>query len=209
MTPLLTIDRFGSDGNNGVKSTTKRLKRSRNYCILRFGGIKYTIFCVVVVEAAGRDPVTRTKKCRLTSVGLHFLFCVVGLKQCHDTSPAPKVRRVGQGGPEASVAELWGSRLWPQVQVLSLRPKIGIRKSPDFSLFISQNLLKSRIFATNKTGLFFPASRVEQAHFSHLTTCLTTWGEFRSSLTKYYVQKHRKMLNCSTIYDIINLNPTM
>ena len=37
-----------------------------------------------------------------------FLFCVVGLKQCHDTTPAPKVRGVGQGFPEASVAELWG-----------------------------------------------------------------------------------------------------
>ena len=48
----------------------------------------------------------------------------------------------------------------------------------DFSLFISQNLLKSRVFATNKMGLFFPALRVEQAHFSHLTTCLTTCGDF-------------------------------
>ena len=27
-------------------------------------------------------------------------------------------------------------------------------------------------------GLFFPAFGVEQAHFSHLTTCLTTCGDF-------------------------------
>ena len=54
------------------------------------------------------------------------------------------------------------------------RPKIGSRKIPDFSLFISQNLLKSRVFSTNIMGLFFPAFGVEQAHFSHLTTCLTT-----------------------------------
>ena len=61
-----------------------------------------------VVEAAGSNPVTQTKKCKSALVGLHFLFCVVGLKQCHDTTPAPKVRGVGQGFPEASVAELWG-----------------------------------------------------------------------------------------------------
>ena len=57
-----------------------------------------------VVEAAGSNPVTQTKKCGLTSVGLHFLFCVVGLKQCHDTTPAPKVRGVGEGVLKASDA---------------------------------------------------------------------------------------------------------
>ena len=36
LTPFLTIDRLGSDGNNGVKSGTKRLKRSKNHYILCF-----------------------------------------------------------------------------------------------------------------------------------------------------------------------------
>ena len=46
-----------------------------------------------------------------------------------------------------------------------------------FSFISSQNLLKSRIFSTNIMGLYFPDSRVEQARFSPLTTCLTTCGE--------------------------------
>ena len=62
--------------------------------------------------------------------------------------------------------------------LLTLRPKIGSRKIPDFSLFISQNLLKSRVFVIYIMGLFFPTLKVEQGHFSHLTTCLTTCGDF-------------------------------
>ena len=34
-------------------------------------------------------------------------------------------------------------------------------------------LVKSRVSAVNKMGLFFPAFEMEQAHFSPLTTCLT------------------------------------
>ena len=56
--------------------------------------------------------------------------------------------------------------------------KIGSRKIPDFSFISSQILAKSRIFVIYTMGLFFPASRVEQAHFSSLTTCLTTCGDF-------------------------------
>ena len=65
---------------------------------------------------------------------------------------------------------------------LVTQTKIGSRKIPDFSLFISLNLLKSRAFVINIMGLFFPVLRVEQAHFSPLTTCLTTWGKIRTFL---------------------------
>ena len=47
-----------------------------------------------------------------------------------------------------------------------------------FSFISSQILLKSRVFVIITMGLFFPASRVEQAHFLPLTTCLTTCGDF-------------------------------
>ena len=60
----------------------------------------------------------------------------------------------------------------------AVETKIGSRKIPDFSFISSLNLLKSRVFATNIMGLSFPALRVEQAHFSPLTTCLTTCGDF-------------------------------
>ena len=46
------------------------------------------------------------------------------------------------------------------------------------SRFFFIYLAISSVFAINITGLFFPASRVEQAHFSPLTTCLTTYGDF-------------------------------
>ena len=38
--------------------------------------------------------------------------------------------------------------------------------------------LKARIFVIIIMGLSFPALRVEQAHFSPLSTCLTTCGDF-------------------------------
>ena len=47
-----------------------------------------------------------------------------------------------------------------------------------FSFVFSQNLLKSRVFAIQRIGLFFPQIKVEQAHFLYLTTYLTTWGDF-------------------------------
>ena len=78
-----------------------------------------------------------------------------------------RARSLGRSQARYSVAPL-----------LTLRPKIGSRKIPDFSLFISQNLLKSRVFLIYIMGLFFPDFGVEQAHFSHLTTCLTTCGDF-------------------------------
>ena len=53
-----------------------------------------------------------------------------------------------------------------------------IRKNLLFSFVFSQNLSKPRVFVIYIMGLFFPALRVEQAHFSHLTTCLTTCGDF-------------------------------
>ena len=81
-----------------------------------------------------------------------------------------------------------------QVQVLSLRPKIGSRKIPDFSLFISQNLLKSHVFAINIMGLFFPALRVEQAHFSPLSTCLTTYGDFCT------ISRYKKCKICTFVF---------
>ena len=36
----------------------------------------------------------------------------------------------------------------------------------------------SSLVTQTKMGLFFPAFGVEQAHFSPLTTCLTTYGDF-------------------------------
>ena len=56
--------------------------------------------------------------------------------------------------------------------------KTRVQPNLRFSFISPQNLLKSRVFATNIKGLFFPALRVEQAHFSPLTTCLTTCGDF-------------------------------
>ena len=72
----------------------------------------------------------------------------------------------------------WGGRdrkekscLWQATRFINaLRPKRGFITNPRFSFISSQNLLKTRVFAINKTGLFFPAFGVEQAHFSHLTT---------------------------------------
>ena len=58
------------------------------------------------------------------------------------------------------------------------RGRVQFDGLPRFSLFISQNLLKSRVFATNTIGLFFPSFGVEQARFLPLTTCLTTYGDF-------------------------------
>ena len=83
-----------------------------------------------------------------------------------------RARSLGRSQARYSVAPL-----------LTLRPKIGSRKIPDFSLFISQNLLKSRVFVIYIMGLFFSASRVEQAHFSPLTTCLTTCGNLFAFVT--------------------------
>ena len=80
---------------------------------------------------------------------------------------ALRARSLGRSQARYSVAPL-----------LTLRPKIGSRKIPDFSLFISQNLLKSLVFVIIIMGLFFPAFRVEQSHFSPLTACLTTCGDF-------------------------------
>ena len=57
---------------------------------------------------------------------------------------------------------------------LVTQTKIGSRKIPDFSFISSLNLLKSRVFVINIMGLFSTTLRVEQAHFSPLTTCLTT-----------------------------------
>ena len=57
-------------------------------------------------------------------------------------------------------------------------PKSEVQPNLRFSFISSHNLLKSRVFAINITGLFFPTLKVEQAHFSHLTTCLTTCGDF-------------------------------
>ena len=50
--------------------------------------------------------------------------------------------------------------------------------NPRFSFVFSQLLAKSRVFVMYIKGLFSPASRVEQAHFSPLTTYLTTCGDF-------------------------------
>ena len=60
----------------------------------------------------------------------------------------------------------------------TLRPKSEVQSNLRFSFIFSLNLLKSRVFVMNIMGLFSPAFGVEQAHFSHLTTCLTTCGEF-------------------------------
>jgi len=60
---------------------------------------------------------------------------------------------------------------------VSLRPNKAAVMAALFFIF-SLNLLKSSVFAINKMGLFFPILRVEQAHFSPLTTCLTTSGDF-------------------------------
>ena len=59
--------------------------------------------------------------------------------------------------------------------------KIGSRKIPDFSLFISQNLLKSRVFVIMITGTFFPFYRVECACFLATTTCKTIDVDFRGN----------------------------
>ena len=104
------------------------------------------------------------------------LFCFF-LFEFHDD----ELRKCGTHLPVLRSAKLWmidTFRRKTKFVRLSLRPKIGSRKIPDFSLFISQILAKSRVFMIYLMGLFFPALRVEQAHFSPLTTCLTTYGDF-------------------------------
>ena len=59
-----------------------------------------------------------------------------------------------------------------------IRPVRRFITNPRFSFISSQILAKSRVFTIYTMGLFFPVLRVEQAHFSHLTTCLTTCGDF-------------------------------
>ena len=61
---------------------------------------------------------------------------------------------------------------------LSYYDKDHIRKDKFVSTGISGRGAKQKAIAIQRMGLFFPASRVEQAHFSPLTTCLTTWGDF-------------------------------
>ena len=56
-----------------------------------------------------------------------------------------------------------------------------------FSFIFSLNLLKSRVFAINIMALFFPVSRVEQAHFAPLTTCLTTCGDFCTIFGRFLI----------------------
>ena len=79
---------------------------------------------------------------------------------------------------------------------LVTQTKIGSRKIPDFSLFISQILAKSRVFVINIMGLFFPASRVEQARFSPLTTCLTTYGDFYLFLWLFFGSFEAVITSC-------------
>ena len=72
-----------------------------------------------------------------------------------------------------------------------IRPKRGFITNPRFSFISSHNLLKSRVFTTNIKGLFFPALRVEQARFSHLTTCLTTYGDFWLNFSYFLIVLRR------------------
>ena len=62
--------------------------------------------------------------------------------------------------------------------ITSLRPKSEVQSNLRFSFISSLNLLKSRVFAIIIMGLFFPSFGVEQDHFSPLTTCLTSCGDF-------------------------------
>ena len=75
---------------------------------------------------------------------------------------------------------IW-DRAWGNIdhkfEFCNLDKSLRFNLTSDIFIF-SLNLLKSRVFVIYLMGLFFPVLRVEQAHFSYLTTCLTTCGEF-------------------------------
>ena len=81
--------------------------------------------------------------------------------------------------------------------------KNGGSFEPPFFFYFLANLLKSRVFAINITGLFFPASRVEQAHFSHLTTCLTTYGDFFLIFGYFLIFSRQQSQNCDAAFFIL------
>ena len=72
--------------------------------------------------------------------------------------------------------------------------KSEVQSNLRFSFISSQILAKSRVSAINIMGFFFPASRVEQAHFSHLTTCLTTCGDFCT------ISRYKKCKICTFVF---------
>ena len=94
-----------------------------------------------------------------------------------------KQRQSGCGA--AGSALPWGGR-GRKFKSCHSDQKSEVQPNLRFSFIFSQILLKSRVFAIYIMGLFFPILRIEQAHFSPLTTCLTTCRDFGLIFECYY-----------------------
>ena len=76
----------------------------------------------------------------------------------------------------------------------SHQTKIGGSNEPPIFFYFLANPREISRFVINIMGLFFPALMVEQAHFSPLTTCLTTCGDFCT------ISRYKKCKNCTFIF---------